>query len=125
MTIAYWCVLIAGLLPYVFTVAAKWSPEYSNENPREYLEKVVGWRKRAHWAQVNSFEAFPFFAAAVIIAQRTFVHQTTIDVLALLFVFSRIIYGVAYIMNKPKARSLIWFLGFACCIGLFLVSAKG
>lgn len=125
MTIAYWCVLVAGLLPYVFTVLAKAGPGYTNRRPREYLEAVLGWRKRAHYVQVNSFEAFPFFAAGVIIAQRTFVHQTTLDILALVFILSRILYGVFYITDKPTPRSLVWFVGFCCCIGLFLVSARG
>lgn len=125
MSIAYWCVLIAALLPYVFTVMAKaGGAGYTNVTPRLYLEQIQGWRRRAHWAQLNSFEAFPFFAAGVIIAQRSFVHQTTLDIIAMLFIISRILYGVFYITNKASLRSLIWFVGFASCISLFIVAAR-
>ena len=34
MTIAYWCVLIAGLLPYVAAGIAKWDRTYDNRDPR-------------------------------------------------------------------------------------------
>ena len=69
MSIAYWCVLVAAAFPYVFTLLAKSSGRYNNSAPREFLEKQEGYHKRAHWVQLNSFEAFPAFAAAVIIAQ--------------------------------------------------------
>ena len=35
---------------------------YDNSNPREFLDKLQGRAKRAHYAQLNSFEAFPAFA---------------------------------------------------------------
>src|SRR3546814_7254438 len=69
MTTALWCVLVAALLPFLFTGLAKASKRFDNAAPRDYFEQSTGWRKRAHWAQLNSFEAFPAFAAAVIIAQ--------------------------------------------------------
>ena len=71
MTLAYWCVLAAILLPYAFTGFAKFQGGFGlneNKNPREFLEKLSGARKRAHWAQQNSFEILPGFAAAVIIS---------------------------------------------------------
>ena len=78
MSTAYWCVLAAALLPYAFTGLAKFSGprRYDNHAPRDYLDKLDGWRKRAHWAQLNSFEAFAPFAAGVIIAQQSAVAQT-------------------------------------------------
>jgi len=121
MTIAYWCILIAALLPYLYAVLAKTGKGYSNHTPREYLLQTEGWRKRANWAQLNSFEAFPFFAAAVIVAQKTFAHQTTVDNIAIIFILSRILYGICYITNKSTARSLVWLVGFSCCISLFIV----
>ncbi|MCH2553658.1 MAG: MAPEG family protein, partial [Alcanivorax sp.] len=71
MTLAYWCVLAAILLPYAFTGFAKFQGGFGlneNKNPREFLEKLGGARKRAHWAPQNSFEILPGFAAAVISA---------------------------------------------------------
>ena len=69
MTTAYWCVLIAGLLPYVATLTAKIGGEkFDNRDPREWLNRQSGHRQRANAAQLNSFEAFPLFAAAVVVA---------------------------------------------------------
>lgn len=35
MKIAYWCILIAALLPYIWTVMAKLStPGFDNHNPK-------------------------------------------------------------------------------------------
>src|SRR3546814_10004956 len=59
------CALVTG----VQTCALPICKRFDNAAPRDYFEQSTGWRKRAHWAQLNSFEAFPAFAAAVIIAQ--------------------------------------------------------
>src|SRR3546814_18601182 len=68
MTTALWCVLVAALLPFLFTGLAKASKRFDNAAPRDYFEQSTGWCKRAPWAQLNSFERFPAFSSAVIIA---------------------------------------------------------
>lgn len=124
MTIAYWCILIAAILPYVFVAFAKaGAPGYNNCAPRDYYDTLKGWRKRAYWAQLNGFEAFPAFAVAVLIAQHSFVEQSTIDALAVTFIVARVLHGVFYIYDKGILRTFIWTLGFASMIALFLVSA--
>lgn len=124
MTIAYWCVLIAALLPYAFTGYAKSGGGYDNRAPREWLDRREGAAKRAHWAQLNSFEAFPPFAAAVIIAHATGgAAQATIDALAVAFVVLRALYGVVYVADRPTLRTSIWTLGLLCVIGLFVAAA--
>ena len=124
MTIAYWCVLIAALLPYAFTGYAKSGGGYDNRAPREWLDAREGAAKRAHWAQLNTFEAFPPFAAAVIIAHVTGgAGQTTIDALAVAFVVLRVIYGVVYIKDRPTLRTAVWTLGLLCVVGLFAAAA--
>src|SRR5690606_26471606 len=125
VTIAYWCVLAAAVLPYAFTLLAKSSQRFSNRRPREYLEGTDGWRKRAHWTQLNSFEAFPPFAAATIIAHLTAgpEAQPTINALALGFVGARVLYGAMYLADRPSLRSIAWFGGIACVVGLFFTAA--
>lgn len=124
MTIALWCVLVAAVMPIVFAGVAKFGGGgYNNRKPREFLEKLEGWRKRAHWAQVNSFEAFPPFAAAVIIAQMLNAPQNQINALAVGFIVLRVLYGLAYLADKQLLRSLIWTAAFGCIVGLFIVAA--
>lgn len=69
MTTAYWCVLAATILPLLWVVIAKaGAQDCDNAAPRAFLEKQVGVRQRATWAQQNAFEALPGFAAGTIIA---------------------------------------------------------
>ena len=121
MTVAYWCVLIAGVIPLIAIGIAKAGGErYNNRHPRVWLDKQQGYRARAAAAESNSFEAFPFFAAAVIIAHLTNAPQGRVDLLAIAFVLARIAYVVCYLADWHWARSLVWFVGYAACIAVFL-----
>ena len=123
MTTAYWCILVAALLPYGWVVAAKLAPDFDNAAPRAYLARLTGWRQRAAWAQLNAFEALPPFAAGVIIAQQLGAPQGRIDLLALAFIGFRLAHGLAYIGNWATLRSLVWSGGMGCVIGLFVIAA--
>ena len=123
MTTAYLCVLIAAIMPILFAAYAKFSTEgYDNSSPREFLDKLQGKSKRAHFAHLNSFEAFPAFAAAVIIAHLAGVSQGQITVLAVFFIIFRILYGICYILDKHSFRSTVWAGGFFCVLWLFIAA---
>jgi uncharacterized MAPEG superfamily protein len=122
MTAAYLCVLIAGLMPFLFTGIAKAGARgFDNRRTRDFQAGLTGWRQRAHWAHQNSFEAFPLFAAAVIIAHQTGGEQTQVDALAIAFILLRLAYGGLYIADQATLRSLVWFGALICCIALFFV----
>lgn len=126
MTTAFWCVLIAALLPYLGTVSAKIGGRMSpraNHQPREWLEKLGGWQKRAHWYQLNSFEAFPAFAAAVIIATLAHAPQPRLDLLAEAFIAFRVAHYICYVADWASLRSLVWFGGAVCTVWLFVLGA--
>jgi uncharacterized MAPEG superfamily protein len=124
MEISYWCILIAGLLPILTVSVAKYGRrDFDNSEPRAWLDKQTGLRRRADYAHRNHFEAFPFFAAAVLVAQQTGVAQEWIDGLALAFVAARVVYTALYLNDLPSLRSLSWTVGYACVLGLFAVSA--
>lgn len=122
MSIAYWCVLVAAILPYPIVMLAKAGQKYDNHAPRDQLAQVHGYRKRANWAQFNAFEAFPAFAAAIIIAQLQLVPQATVDMLAAIFVAMRVLHAVFYVLDKATLRSLVWAVGFGCVISLFVLA---
>jgi uncharacterized MAPEG superfamily protein len=122
MTLAYWCVLIAGIMPVVTVACAKWRPGYDNANPRAWLEKQEGMARRADYAHRNHFEAFPFFATAVIIAHQLHSPQPLTDKLALAFIVARIAYTCFYLANLSTLRSLAFAIGYGCTIALFLQS---
>jgi len=123
MPLAYWCVLIAALMPYVFAGIAKWDASFDNARPRLFLASLGGYQQRAHWAQLNSFEAFPAFAAAVLIARGSDANPALVDALALSFIALRVAYGVCYLANWATARSIVWTAALACVIGLFAAAA--
>ena len=119
-TVAYWCVLIAVLLPYACAYLAKargfgkrrTEGGYDNADPRGWLARQDGFSARANAAQANSFEALPFFIGAVIIAHQLGAAQTRLDILAVLFVTLRIIYIAMYVAGLATVRSVIWAAAF-------------
>lgn len=126
MTTAYWCVLIAALLPYLGTVTAKVGGRMApsaNHNPREWLDQLGGWQKRAHFYQLNSFEVFAPFAAAVIIATQLHAPQARIDLLAEVFIACRLAHYICYVADWASLRSLVWFGGAICTVWLFVLGA--
>lgn len=127
MAIAYWCVLIAALLPYVWIVIAKSGGErFDNRDPRGWLARQQAPRVvRATAAQLNAFEAFAPFAAGVLMAQLAGVDPARIGWLAIAFVAFRILHGVFYLSGFHQLRSLVWFGGFACVAALIVQAALG
>ena len=127
-TVAYWCVLVAALLPYLCAYLAKSAgfgkPRrqggYDNHDPRAWLGKLTDWHARANAAQANSFEALPFFTGAVVIAHQLAAPQTIVDILAVLFVTLRIIYIAMYVAGLPTMRSAMWAAAFLVNIGILL-----
>ena len=120
MNKAFLCVLIAGLLPYVCAMAAKWGfQSYDNHNPRHWLAQQTGFRARGNAAQANSFEAFAFFASGVIIATLAQVDAARIDMYALTFVVARVGFIASYLTDKPTLRSVFWLVGLMSVVGLF------
>jgi len=123
---AYWCVLIAALLPYVWIFVAKTgAPKYNNRNPRAWIAKQEGNYKvqRANAAHLNAFEAFAPFAASVALAQLAGVDHGRIALLAVAFVALRVLHGIFYVADVQMARSLTWMAGFACVIALLALAA--
>ncbi|HUP98394.1 MAG TPA: MAPEG family protein [Usitatibacter sp.] len=123
MTVAYWCVLVAALLPYATVAVAKYDRSYDNRSPRDWEARLEGRGRRAVFAHQNHFEAFAPFAAAVIIAHLARAPQLPVDVLAGAFVLARVAYTWAYLANRHYLRSLLWTAGFACVIALFFAAA--
>ncbi|MCG8275324.1 MAPEG family protein [Stenotrophomonas sp. NLF4-10] len=125
MSIAYWCVLVAAVLPYLWAVVAKAiRPGYNNRNPRAWAAKSNDYLvQRAHAAHLNAFEAFAPFAAGVVLAQLAGVDAQTVNGLALAFVAFRVLHGLFYVADKPPLRSLAWLGGFACALALIVLAA--
>lgn len=131
-TVAYWCVLIAALLPIACAWLAKsgsfGKPRkeggFDNHDPRAWMARQSDWRARANAAQANSFEALPFFIGAVIIAHLLGAGQTALDMLALLYVMLRIFYIMMYVSDMPTVRSALWAGAFAVNIAILFIGYR-
>jgi uncharacterized MAPEG superfamily protein len=118
MTIAYWCILISIIYPYIFTILAKSGGHYNNADPRVYLQNLSGWHKRANSVQQNSFEINPAFWIAITITCLANVEQVSIDHLAIGYIVTRVFYGVFYVANMPTLRTLSFFASLFCIFKL-------
>jgi uncharacterized MAPEG superfamily protein len=122
MTIAFYCVLIGAVMPLFWTGYAKFSAgRYNNFKPRDFQAKMEGKQQRAHWAHLNAFEAFPPFAAAVIIAHLVHGPSAWLNYLAIAWVVMRLIYGFLYIFNRAYERTTVWMLATACWVAMFFL----
>ena len=125
-TIAYWCVLIAIIMPIIWIGIAKAGTknyiDRHNSAPRELLSTLKGFRKRAVWAQKNAFEALPGFMAGTIIAHLMEAPQFELNITAIIFIIARLAHGIFYLINWPSWRSLAWIIGFGATINMFIIS---
>ncbi|WP_044875214.1 MAPEG family protein [Pseudomonas sp. LFM046] len=128
MSIPFWCLFFAALLIYLAKIpVAKAMREegggYDNRNPRAQQARLSGLGARAVAAHQNSIEIFPLFAAGVLVAHSTQTQGYFIDLLAALFVVSRVLYLFLYWNDKSSLRSLVWVVGLLCCLLLMLSPA--
>ncbi len=125
MTLAYACIVIAALLPYLWTAVAKTAaPKYDNRDPRRWLSKQDNPRvQRANAAHLNAFEAFAPFAAAVLMAQLAGVDPQRIGLLSAAFIALRLLHGITYLSGHHRARSAVWLGAIACVIALMVQAA--
>ena len=127
MTIAEWC-LFGAVMLYLGTLApakAMGHREFDNAAPRDlgFYEDPV--RSRILGAHINGIETFPFFAAAILLAEFRKAPQDWIDLLALAFLAARVGFVVAYVWDKPTARTVLWNVAFAFNLGMFFLAGFG
>ena len=123
MTVAEWCIFGVVLL-YLLTIApfkAIGFRRFDNSKPRDpaFYEDAI--RARALGAHLNGIETFPFFAAAVLLAEFRAAPQHLIDELAVLFLIVRIAYVFTYLGNRPTLRSILWNVGFVINVAIFFL----
>ncbi|MBR9912575.1 MAG: MAPEG family protein [Gammaproteobacteria bacterium] len=129
MSIALWCLFVAGLLHVVtkvpLSMAQNQAGGYDNHSPREQQAALQGWGKRALAAHQNQIESFPFFAAGVLAATATGVTGSVADYLALAYVLARLVYLYCYLKDIALLRSVVWGVGFLSSLALLCSPAWG
>lgn len=80
-----------------------------------------GIASRALGAHIKGIEAFPFFGAAVLLAEFRHAPQRAVDALPVALVCIRVIFVIAYLgNNRAPTRTVLWNLGFALNTAIFL-----
>lgn len=105
---AYWILLVGALMPYPLVMLAKAHRDYDNADPRNPAAINTPLRQRAFGAHANSLEAFPLFAAAVLLASVRHAPAQAVDLAAGIWLAFRLAYVTCYLRGLASLRSLMW-----------------
>jgi uncharacterized MAPEG superfamily protein len=98
-------------LPYTIVAFNRLKVENGLITPRAVFDKLPPYAQRAAWAHQNSFEAFMLFSAAALMAYVTQVGDPLAGWAVVIFVGSRLLYPIFYILNIPAGRALMFVTG--------------
>jgi len=127
MTIIIGSIIFAALMVMItkvpVAIAMAKSPDgYDNKYPRDQQAHLQGFGKRALGAHVNAIEAFPFFAAGVLVSLYAQVPIESVSNLCLTFVVARCAYTILYWLNFDMLRSATWTVGFVSSVWLMCLA---
>ena len=128
MTTPFWCILVAILLPYLFAGVSgyhksKQFGQIDNREPRGQAARLEGAGARAYAAQQNAWEALPVFGLSVVVAHLAGADPGASALASVLFVVARVLHGVCYVADLATPRSLVFTVGFGCCLWRFGLAA--
>jgi len=121
------CLLFAALM-VLFTkvpvalAQAREQGGYDNRHPRAQQSKLTGFGARALAAHQNMIEAFPLFAAGVLLALWAGADGSWTTLLSVLFIAARVAYTILYLGDFNVLRSLSWGVGYGASIGLMVLA---
>ncbi len=127
MTVAVYCLIAAALMIVLTKVPLAWAMSkegggYDNRNPRQQQARLTGFGARALATHQNMIEAFPVFAAGVLVALLAGATGAWLTGLAIAFVIARVVYTVCYLADVHALRSVAWAVGFAASVGLMVLA---
>jgi uncharacterized MAPEG superfamily protein len=122
MHVAHWMILVAGLMPYAIAVVAKATRRYDNADPRNLDNFATPLRKRAYDAHQNAFEAFPFFAGAVLLATLRGADASFVGGAAIVWLAARLLYVWVYLAGRSALRTSFWWIASLATIAIYLAA---
>ena len=126
MSIPILCLIFSALLILITKVPVAMAMAedggYDNRHPRDQQSRLTGFGARALAAHKNMLEAFPVFAAGVLVALWSGAEGYWTSLLAVVFVLARVIYTILYLADFPVLRSLSWGLGYGASVGLMVIA---
>ncbi|MGL4615272.1 MAG: MAPEG family protein [Shewanella sp.] len=116
------CLFIAMLLPYLAKGPVAWAMAkaggYDNHHPCTQQAQLTGFGARALAGHQNAFESLLIFGLAVVAVLATGKVAPTAEWLAIAHIAARVAYHILYLADKSTLRSLTWFVGFFCALGV-------
>ncbi len=129
MTVPFWCLAIVCFLPYVWSFYSipqrqRQLGTVDNKNPRAQQAQLTGPGAWAMGAHKNAFEAVILFTPAVLVAHLAGADAVWSARWAEIFVVARILHGIFYVTGLDLLRSLIFGVGLASVVALFVLAAR-
>jgi len=127
MTIVVACLILGALFPMLAKAPMGYAQTkqpggYDNHYPRAQQASLTGLGQRALGAHENAFEAFPPFAAGVLLALWVQAPLGQVQTLCLVWVAARALHLGFYLADVGMLRSLSWAVGMACSIWLMCLA---
>ncbi|KAI1268967.1 hypothetical protein F5Y18DRAFT_373194 [Xylariaceae sp. FL1019] len=135
--------LVLALLPRNYSgLSGPGAKIFNRQQPRDFVaalkeadldEKLRGRLLRAEACSANGFEAFPVYAAAVTAGNSAGVSATTMNLLSIGWVASRVLYNYVYIWYQEKEtlafgevpmRFKVWSIGATICLSMFVLAGR-
>jgi len=127
MNFLLWCVVASCALPYFAHAIAAFAKlrlgPYDNRAPREAIERLEGFGKRAWWAEQNLFEGQAIFVAIALVAQLAGADPTGAGIAGGIWVGARLLYIGAYVADLATLRSALFGVASLCLIALVVLAA--
>ncbi|WP_228040950.1 MAPEG family protein [Nodosilinea sp. LEGE 07088] len=118
---------LAALLVYLpfFAVGyGRFAVGYDQAAPRAMLNKLPPYAQRATWAHENAFESIILYAPAALMAYITQQQSAVALGAAIAYLIARTLYPVAYILNVPIGRSLMFGIANLSTFTLYFLSCR-
>ena len=128
MTTPFWVLFAVAVIPYLLagfgaSQRKKQLGTVDNNNWRaDQLPKLTGMGSRCYAAQANAWEALGLFTAAVVVAHLAGADERLSSIAALVFLVARVLHAVLYLADLATLRSIVFVIGWGCCIWLFVLA---
>ncbi|MFT4572778.1 MAG: putative MAPEG superfamily protein [Hyphomicrobiaceae bacterium] len=128
MTTPFICLAIVAAIPYVLAGTAGYFKAQQfgaldNNNPRIQALGLEGIGARAWAAQSNAWEALALFTVAVFVAHLSDADPEASATAAMIFAGTRVAHAAAYLADQATLRTLVFLIGLACIVRLFLLAS--
>ena len=109
-------------VPYLVVAYGRFQVGMDIGAPRAMFDRLPPYAQRGTWAHQNSFEALMVYAPAALMAYVTGVESVAAAYGAIAFLLARLLFSLFYIVNFPLGRSLMFGIGSACSLTLYVLS---